>query len=99
MIGAPLALPPAKGVRCAREFPWKVWARTMAFSLHSNGIFSNACRLQLLLPLPAGDLRSEAGRAHVDACHALYCAALQKLYDEHKERYAPNRKQDLRFVE
>ncbi len=48
---------------------------------------------------PAGDLRSEAGRAHVDACHALYCAALQQLYDEHKDKYAPNRIQDMRFVE
>jgi len=49
-------------------------------------------------PLP-GDLRSEAGRAHVDACHALYCAALQQLYDEHKDKYAPHRTRDMRFVE
>ena len=35
----------------------------------------------------------------MDACHALYCAALQKLYDEHKQRYAPNRRRDLRFIE
>ena len=53
----------------------------------------------LLCPAPAGDLRSEAGRAHVDACHALYCAALQKLYDEHKDKYAPNRVQDMQFIE
>ncbi|KAI7841881.1 hypothetical protein COHA_004410 [Chlorella ohadii] len=50
-------------------------------------------------PDHCGDLRSEAGRAHVDACHALYCAALQQLYDEHKDKYAPNRIQDMRFVE
>ena len=46
-----------------------------------------------------GDLRSEAGRAHVDACHALYCTALQRLYDEHKNTYAPHRSRDMRFVE
>ncbi|KAI7841882.1 hypothetical protein COHA_004411 [Chlorella ohadii] len=53
----------------------------------------------LELPPFKGDLRSEAGRAHVDACHALYCAALQKLYDEHKDKYAPHRTRDMRFVE
>ena len=55
----------------------------------------------LVAPCPraAGDLRSEAGRAHVDACHALYCAALQRLYDEHKDAYAPHRARDMRFVE
>ena len=53
----------------------------------------------LSLPCPAGDLRSEAGRAHVDACHALYRTALQQLYDEHKDTYAPNRMRNMRFVE
>jgi 2-acylglycerol O-acyltransferase 2 len=53
----------------------------------------------IALPPFEGDLRSEAGRAHVDACHALYCAALQQLYDEHKDKYAPNRTRDMRFVE
>lgn len=47
----------------------------------------------------AGDLRSEEGRVHVDACHARYCEALQALYDAHKDRYAPGRLQDMRFVE
>lgn len=31
----------------------------------------------LRLPPFEGDLRSAAGRAHVDACHATYCKALQ----------------------
>lgn len=47
----------------------------------------------------AGDPHSEEGRAVVGACHARYCAALQELYDRHKDEFAPNRKQDLRLVE
>lgn len=53
----------------------------------------------LRLPEYKGDLRSEEGRRHVDACHTMYCHALQELYDAHKEKYAPDRKRDMRFVE
>ncbi|KAL4429391.1 hypothetical protein ABPG77_005165 [Micractinium sp. CCAP 211/92] len=53
----------------------------------------------LRLPEYGGDLRSEEGAALVDACHARYCEALQSLYDAHKDRYAPDRKQDMRFVQ
>ncbi|KAL4458601.1 hypothetical protein ABPG75_013466 [Micractinium tetrahymenae] len=53
----------------------------------------------LRLPEFKGDLRSEEGRAVVDACHARYCQALQALYDAHKDKYAPDRKQDMRLVE
>jgi hypothetical protein len=35
----------------------------------------------------------------VRACHARYCAALQELYDRHKDEFAPNRKQDMHLVE
>lgn len=29
----------------------------------------------------------------------MYLAALQQLYDAHKDKLAPNRKKDMRFVE
>lgn len=49
--------------------------------------------------LLAGDLRSDEGQAVVDACHRRYCEALVDLYDQHKDEYAPDRAQDMRFVE
>lgn len=51
------------------------------------------------LPEFKGDLRSDEGQAVVDACHRRYCEALVDLYDQHKDEYAPNRAQDMRFVE
>ena len=57
---------------------------------------AHACHSALL---HAGDPHSEEGRAVVEACHARYCAALQELYDRHKDEFAPKRKQDMRLVE
>lgn len=50
------------------------------------------------IPTSAGDLRSPEGRALVDDCHARYCAALRALWDEHKNKYAPNRMAEMEFV-
>lgn len=100
VVGAPLRLPPFSG-EAARP------GRASA-SLHGGAAFT-----AVGMPSPhrspaapcrppharAGDLRSDEGRAHVDACHARYCEALQALYDAHKDRYAPGRLQEMRFVE
>lgn len=94
VVGAPIQLPPFEGAGGRAAAGW--------LELHS----ALRCGQQVAHPTPppsaaahAGDLRSEAGRAHVDACHARYCAALQALWDAHKDAYAPNRKQEMRFVE
>lgn len=40
----------------------------------------------------------EAFNAAVDALHVQYCAALQALFDAHKDAYAPNRRGELEIV-
>ena len=99
VVGAPISLPSFDGgqaVLVRASLGCRV-AQSKGCSAAATGRHTSS---RLPCPAhPAGDLRGEAGRAHVDACHALYCAALQKLYDEHKEQYAPNRTRDLRFVE
>ncbi|KAL4421554.1 hypothetical protein ABPG75_010845 [Micractinium tetrahymenae] len=50
------------------------------------------------LPAFKGDLRSAEGQTVVDACHARYCAALQALYNAHKDELALGRRRDLQFV-
>lgn len=46
-----------------------------------------------------GDLHSAAFDAAVDKLHARYVAALQALWDKHKDTYARGRASDLTLVE
>lgn len=100
VIGAPVPLPPFKGGPVGPGVGmWGRW-EPGACSHHTIANDAMPCTPTAASILhPAGDLRSEKGSAHVDACHALYCEALRRLYDEHKDKYAPNRKRDMRFVE
>lgn len=76
-----------------------------------NGVFSDSGLLPLPrqittvigapIPVQKVDPREagqEAFNAAVDALHAKYCTALQQLFDEHKEQYAPNRQSELEIV-
>lgn len=45
-----------------------------------------------------GDIMSEAGRTSVDKLHGVYRAALMALYNDNKDKYDINRKQELQIV-
>lgn len=47
----------------------------------------------------AGDLRSKEGQALVEEYHAKYKAALLALWNQHKDKYAAERKRDLEIVQ
>mmetsp|Transcript_41733 Transcript_41733/g.124805 ORF Transcript_41733/g.124805 Transcript_41733/m.124805 type:complete len:377 (-) Transcript_41733:3084-4214(-) len=74
----------------------------------SWGILPRGVRLNTVVgaplpppPLPPGGtsaLSASELSGVVDAAHSAFLAATQKLYDEHKAKYAPGRMQDMRML-
>lgn len=55
--------------------------------------------LMLQVPQWSGPCSGAEYEAAVDRVHADYCAALQRLWEQHKDTYAPSRRSELRIVE
>nr|AYE66856.1 DGAT2B [Lobosphaera incisa]AZI70897.1 acyl-CoA:diacylglycerol acyltransferase 2.1 [Lobosphaera incisa] len=51
------------------------------------------------IPKFTGDLHSEEGQAAVNRAHAKYIAALQALWEQHKDQYAKQRRSSLHIIE
>jgi 2-acylglycerol O-acyltransferase 2 len=50
------------------------------------------------VPVPHVASNDPAFSQLVDEYHKMYMEALQKLWDDHKDKYAPDRMREMRFV-
>ncbi len=50
------------------------------------------------MPKFEGDIRGEEGQALAKKYHAIYRAALLKLYDDHKDTYHKDRREELKII-
>ncbi|KAK9823573.1 hypothetical protein WJX72_003923 [[Myrmecia] bisecta] len=102
--------PPSSRIARLQKWVEKTWGVTFPIA-HGEGIVAGSGLLPRRKPLHivvgapihldkyTGDLRSEEAVKLADSYHAQYVAALQAMWNKHKEEYAPHRKQDLRIVE
>jgi hypothetical protein len=74
------------------------------YGKNSSGVVDLASRLQVKalskkVILRAGDLKSEEGLKLIEEYHARYVEGLKAIWNEHKNKCAPNRRRSLEIVQ